>query len=236
MKPVTSEEKLALDAFLEPHLKAIWKHKNSERGGDEMIDAFQFGFNILDIFHYRVDEHLEFYMAFTSTLYRFIQETLVRIADESPDFFGTGNAKHVIHALYEGCKKNYWGTEADFEKYLRDWMACYIVYKNDGQWVDDILRLDLFSIIQEDKGNPGKFDFTGGLLHVLRHFAVDGRCVSVGADKNFDLFDIHHLVYLIAMAFRNREGEGKSYQAVQELTEGNMTALSIENPIRECSL
>ena len=229
MKLVTCEEKLDLEKFLEPHLKAIWEHKNSERSEDDKIDAFQFGFNLLDIFHYRVDDDIEFYMAFSSSLYKFVQDTLVRIADERPDLFGTGNARDVIKALYEATRQVYNGDERDYEKYLRDWMNCYVVYKVNGVWSEDILRLELFSIIQENKEEPGKYDFTGGLMHVLKHFSVEGRCVSVGAER-FDLFDIHHLVYLIAMAFRLRQGEGKKYKAVQELTEGNMTAAFYREP------
>ena len=168
-------------------------------------------------------------MAFSSSLYKFVQETLVRIADERPELFGTGNARDVIKALYEATKEVYIGDEKDYEKYLRDRMCCYVVYKKDGLWVDEVLRLELFSIIQVNQTKPGRFDFTGGLMHVLKHFSIDGRCVSVRAEK-IDLFDIHHLVYLIAMAFRLRQGEGIHYKAVQELNEGNMTAAFYREP------
>lgn len=65
----------------------------------------------------------------------------------------------------------------------------------------DVLRIDLLRAIKPNKKIPGKNDVVGGLLHVLKHFSLDGKNLATGTDKN-DVFDVMHIIYLIAMAFR----------------------------------
>ncbi len=68
MKVITKQEYTELMEFLEPHLKALWDHENKERikKGEAPLTFFQFGFSIIDIYPYRIDDTTQFYMVFTS--------------------------------------------------------------------------------------------------------------------------------------------------------------------------
>ena len=56
MKLVTPEEKLELEKFLEPHLLAIWEHKNSERPDGDKVELLQTGFDKRDIVPFPIRE------------------------------------------------------------------------------------------------------------------------------------------------------------------------------------
>lgn len=155
--------------------------------------------------------------------HRLLQEGIIEALEAFPEKFGTGNAMDVVDALYEGSVFKRFDSKDRFIKFLAENACCYVVYANK-EGFGDILRLDTFRKVDECNGKQDVYDFTGGLMHVLKHFSYEGRNLAVGKDVH-DLFDLEHLVYLIAMAFRLKNGEKCNWEATQELTEGPMHAV-----------
>lgn len=79
------------------------------------------------------------------------------------------------------------------------------------------------------KNDPLKSDFVGGLLHVLKHFSVEGKNLATGNDIN-NVFDIGHIIYLIAMAFRLKKQCEKDHQIIVFLSINPFHSLSYKYP------
>ena len=225
MKIISNQEYDDLMAFMEPKLKTLWEHENNEREkqGRKPLDMFQFGFSILDINHYLIDEECDFYLVFNGSFLRMIYDTLLKASKEHSEKFGTGDANDVINALYE--VSGVYGFK-DIERYiefLSDHACCYVIYRNNKQFDNDMLRIDLFRLVKPNKMDNSKLDFIGGLMHTLKHFSMEDQNLSTGKDI-YNVFDIHHIVYLIGMAFRLKESKGSKYEAIQKLTNANMFA------------
>ena len=225
MKMITFNEYDALKAYMEPKLLDLWHHENKIRKekGQEELNSFQVGFPITEIYHYHIDGDHNFYVVYNPLCHKLLQDGIIDALDRCPDKFGTGNAMDVVDAIYEGSVFKELGDKDRYIQFLTENACCYVVYAN-GEEFGNILRLDIFRNIEKSKNNPSIYDFTGGLMHVLKHFSYEGRNLAVGKDVH-DLFDLEHLVYLIAMAFRLKEGEGCLWTAIQELTEGPMQAV-----------
>lgn len=231
MKVISKQEYIELMAFLEPHLKALWDLENKVRikKGNEPLNVFQFGFSILDIFPYKLDDNTQLYIVFNSTFLRVIYKGVEMALKQFPEKFGTGDAMDVIEALYNVSGYDRFGTINDYIQFLTDHLCCYVVYMENREFSNEILRIDLLRQILPSKIDDTKKDFVGGLLHTLKHFSIDDRNLSTGTYIH-NIFDIHHLVYLIAMAFRLRVGHGCTYKAVQELTDRKMLAIFFREP------
>ena len=68
------------------------------------------------------------------------------------------------------------------------------------------------------------------MLHILKHFSIDGKNIGTGTDIN-NVFDVNHLVYLIAMAFRLKKKSDKcNYEAIQQFDTYAMHASFYRNP------
>ena len=230
MKVITKQQHSELMEFLEPHLKSLWELENREREKQEkdQLEMFQFGFSIYDIFPYKIDEDVEFYIIFNSSFLHHINDKIKIALKEYPEKFGTGNASDVLDALYSVSEYQPFGSIDDYVKYLTDHLCCYIVYKEKGYFTD-ILRIDLLRQLKPNLKDPTKNDFIGGLLHTLKHFSINDKNLSTG-NYIYNIFDIYHLVYLIAMAFRLKEGEGYRYKSHQELSNAKMLASFFREP------
>lgn len=225
MKMISFEEYDALKAYMEPKLFELWQHENEVRKekGLEELNYFQIGFPITEVYHYYVEGDHNFYIVFNVSCHRLLQEGILEALETFPEKFGTGNAMDVVDALYEGSHFKSLGNKERYIQFLVDNVCCYIVYANRTEF-GDILRLDTFRSVEAKRNSSNAYDFTGGLLHVLKHFSHEDRNLAVGKDVH-DLFDLEHLVYLIAMAFRLKVGEGSTWEATQELKEGPMKAV-----------
>lgn len=225
MKMITPNEYCALRAYMKPKLLELWNHENEvrkEKGLDE-LNSFQVGFPINEIYHYYAGGDHNFYIVFNVSCHRLLQEGILEALQTFPEKFGTGNAMDVVDALYEVNGFNSFGDKDRYIKFLADNVCCYVVYANE-EGFGDILRLDTFRKVDERDGNQDVYDFTGGLMHVLKHFSYEGRNLAVGKDIH-DLFDLEHLVYLIAMAFRLKEEKGSLWTAIQEQNGVSMKAV-----------
>ena len=225
MKMITSKEHEALMSYIEPKLLKLWRHENKirkERGQDE-LNSFQVGFPITEVYHYDIEGDHNFYVVFNTLCHNLLRDGILDAIELFPDKFGTGNAMDVVDALYEGSVFKELGGKDRYIQFLAENACCYVIYATE-EGFGDILRLDIFRFIEEKKDNSNTYDFTGGLMHVLKHFSYEGRNLAVGKDMH-DLFDIEHLVYLIAMAFRLKEAVGSIWVATQNLNECSMQAV-----------
>jgi hypothetical protein len=164
-----------------------------------------------------IDES-DFYFGGTNIFIGIIQNVLLDAHHKYPEKFGNNNAFTVLSALNK-------------TKYLHHkTIEAIRIYKNENHlWVFDdlmngidyrILRLDLFRELKPVPNEKMKWEFIGGILHVLKHFSFNGRNLSTGRDIN-DVPNIEYVVFLIIKAFYNSEGEfdesGKNYIVLMEL-------------------
>lgn len=213
MKQISREEYSELQAFLEHHILKLWEHENAS---NHVQDYTQTAFPINQIFKYELnDEQLEIFIVYNTIFLSTIVNYIPKAITKSSQCFGTNNAWDVIEALYRESHYDF-GTIENYADCLRD-TPCYIVYKINGKFSSEILRLDLFRDIKE---NNHIIDFIGGLFHALKHFSMGGINLSIGRDRN-EVFDVMHIVYLIALAFRLRKIDGNKYKAIQILKDKN---------------
>jgi len=117
-----------------------------------------------------------------------------------PDKFGTGNASDVIEALYKIQPVFDLLRYTEFLKYEQ---FAYLMEFSEGKVSDKVLRLDLFRKL--DTNTNGNLEFTGGIMHVLKHFSIRGVNLSTGKDVN-DITRPENVVDLIVRAFFIEEG------------------------------
>ena len=228
------EEYDELMRYLQPVFKRIWEHENNERKKEgKSLDAFQFGFPINTIWHYKTGENdEEFYIIFNLGFLNTISRQIKIAQTQVPEKFGTGNADDVLEALYAVSNYKSFGDKNEYLGYLVDHCCSYVVYRNKGEF-GDVLRIDLLRAIRPNKKNPQKSDIIGGILYALKHFSFDGKNLSTGSDKN-DVFDVMHILYLIAIAFRLKEpseSNTNNYKAIQRVRTDYMHASFYKNPI-----
>lgn len=225
MKRIDRQEYDDLMNYLQQIFQKIWEHENEERNKvGKTLDAFQFGFPISNCIHYKTENCDEdFYIIYNTGFLKMISHQIILAQQQYPEKFGTGNADDVIDALYSVSGYNAFGDKNAYLDYLIDYNCCYVVYKNKGLF-GDVLKIDLLRRILPNKKVPSKSDFVGGLLHVLKHFSVEGKNLATGNDIN-NVFDVGHIIYLIAMAFRLKKQCDKDdliYEAFQNLDNGKM--------------
>ena len=78
-----------------------------------------------------------------------------------------------------------------------------MIETSQGKVLDKILRLDLFRKL--DKNEQEKLEFTGGIMHVMKHFSVNDRNLSTGKDI-YNLNKPEDIIELIVKAFFIEEG------------------------------
>lgn len=233
MKMLDRQEYDDLMSYLKPVFKKIWAHENDERQKvGKSLDAFQFGFPINNIWLYLTEKNGEkFYIIFNVSFFSMISDQIKQAQTQYPENFGTGNADDVMDALYQVSNYKGLGDKNAYLDYLVDHCCCYVVYRVNGEF-GDVLRIDLLRTIKPNINTPEKNDVVGGLLHVLKHFSLNGKNLATGTDKN-DVFDVSHIIYLIAMAFRQKKtvkGSSCKYEALQKLQSGTGHAVFYRNP------
>lgn len=231
MKMIDRQEYDDLMNCLQPVFRRIWEHENNERKKrGKSLDMYQNGFPINEIYHCKTeDEGEDFYIIYNTGFLSTILRQIKLAQQQYPQKFGTGNADDLIDALYDVSNYRLLGDRTDYLNHLIDWNCCYVVYRKNSGY-KDILRIDLLRDTKPNKNDHTKVDIVGGLLHVLKHFSIDGKNLGTGTDIN-NVFDVTHLVYLIAMAFRLKKKDDKcKYEAIQKFDTYVMHASFYRNP------
>lgn len=133
-------------------------------------------------------------MSSSNLFHRLIMEEDLsrRITRDYPRYFGTGDARDVLEALW---KQDFSHTRIEYDRYcniLRHEQFAWVAeYDENGIVGDKILRLDLYRKL--DRRKDGGCDFSGGLLHVFKHFSCNNRPLSYLKSQN----DVPNLSYII---------------------------------------
>lgn len=185
-----------ISPILEERTRVIWKLENEnrkEKGQDELV-LFQCGFPINNCYQLSYDDKIT-YWAFSDSFVKTLSKYETAM-EKHPKSFGTGDAQDVIDALYKESNSQF--SKEEFVSNLIDYGCCYVLYKETNDW--NILRLDLFRLLQNQKKNPVAKDFTGGVLHLLKHFSKNKKNLSIGKDIN-DVNNISEILKFICQAF-----------------------------------
>ena len=182
----------------------VWECENETRkkNNETELDLFQEGFSIEECFAYKIDSII-FYFACNYSFLKVVEKNLLAARKNSPELFGTGDAQHIIDALYK--ESGQYCQKEEYCDFLRNYACCYLLYeKSDSGLSSNVLRLDLFRLMRP-KENPNYLEFIGGILHALDHFSIDGQNLATGNDIN-DIPEIDNALIYIAKAFIRCEG------------------------------
>jgi hypothetical protein len=155
-----------------------------------------------------LDNHLKyiingrtFYSVETNVFKGLVEGIYLQAHQKFPEKFGTNNANDVLEALYS--IRPIFDLQR-YTEFLRYEQFTYLFELVNGEVSEKVLRLDLFRQLNtNENGDP---EFTGGLMHALKHFSVNGTNLSTGKDIhniNGPLF----VIELILKAFFLNEGK-----------------------------
>lgn len=215
------KEYFELRAYLEEKTHCLWKHETKVQREKEQEEKnyYQGGFSPYNCGQYDTPDGVHFGFAFTQSFLDTVKLYEEAFYTHSASF-GTGDATDVMTALYNtmcetGNNLFDWDI-ARYRDYIMTESCLYAVPKTSGKFSDDFLRIDLFRLFQTKND---KMEFTGGLLHMLDHFSIDGKNLATDKDVN-DVHSIWDVIHLCFDAFSKKEmiSESKavSYLPVDE--------------------
>ena len=131
-----------------------------------------------------------------------VEHDYIRALIDSPECFGTGDARDVVHGLFQQAKLyNYPWDEDRYIEYLSNEIFCLLLCKRESSFCKELLRIDLFRQLKESKTTLGRYEFIGGIFHALKHFSIKEQCASLLPNQNVNLYDVEQLIWPIANAF-----------------------------------
>lgn len=178
-----------------------------------------------------------FIIAAGNVITEIVKDVLPEACKKYPDKFGNKNAHTVVSALYDTCPvPEYAGDMSAFEDFLStEQFAMVFKLLPDGSVDKMVLRLDLFRLIQENKDAPGTYEFTGGLLHPLKHFNFEGHPLSTEKGEN----TLSHPSDIISMVIKGffqsphiRDSGKKGFKTITEIQKNKKMICSFfEEPV-----
>ena len=201
---ITKERYEKIEPILKMITQKVWQYENDERNkkGDTILEMYQEGFSIDECFNLKINNIL-FYFVCNYSFLKIVEKNLLSSRKNFPELFGTGDAQTIIEALYK--ESGHQNSIDEYREYLRNYACCYILYETGDTLSPNVLRIDLFRILKENKNNPLKMEFVGGFFHILDHFSINGQYLATEKDKN-EVSEIDDILIYIAKAFLNREG------------------------------
>jgi hypothetical protein len=159
-------------------------------------------------------------------------ESIYNEALKYKEHFGTNDAMDVLWALYQNSQYkiandrlesmginngNY--TIEEYANYLSNEHFCLLVKEENGKFQENILRIDFFRKFKRQRGDNTKYDFIGGLFHILRHFSKDKQPLSYCPNQNTNIDDIEIVIWWALHAFfrkkRYSESTNTSYSEIE---------------------
>lgn len=210
MRLVTFDEYNELKPIVKKEMTGLARHEN------KVSYTAQIAIN--SCFVRNLSDNTQLFQLFSLGFIPVIEHDYLNALKENASYFGTGNAKDVIHALYLQAQKSRWPWDEErYTEYLSNEIFCLLLCKKDGAFLEDILRIDLFRYIKESQRRLGCYDFVGGIFHALHYFSVGEQCASIFPNQNVRLYDVEQLIWPIAKAYYEgswREGRyPKTYEA-----------------------
>ncbi len=131
-----------------------------------------------------------------------VEQDYINALKETPECFGTGNARDVIHGLFVQARLHNWPWDENrYLEYLSNEIFCLLICKRETSFCREMLRVDLFRQLKESKTTTDCYEFIGGIFHALKHFSIKEQCASLLPNQNVDLYDVEQLIWPIANAF-----------------------------------
>ena len=199
---ISLEEYNKLSSFLEMKTHEIWAHENEERlkKKEQELNGYEYGYSIADYYSVKKGDST-IYFAFNFSFLKLISVNIPQAIDRLNCLVGTGNADDLLNALYQVSQTIF--KKDEYIDYVRNLSCCYIIFEKQKSIQDSILRVDMFRQLDDNKNNPFVKDFTGGLLHALKHFSMNGNNLSTGKEVNgiTDISQISDILPRIASAF-----------------------------------
>lgn len=128
-----------------------------------------------------------------------VAEVLPAACKKYPESFGARDAHKVIEAIYKTRPELGYDNMTDYEDHLsNEQFAMVFKIEQDGTVNHNVLRLDLFRMIKEEIKNPGKDEFIGGIMHLLKHFTFEGYNLSTNIGEN----ELKHPTQIIGLAIK----------------------------------
>lgn len=191
MKLLNLEELQDVHRAIHPQLIKLYRHEMEKR--DCNVFQIHFPLGLCYLQHtYNGDIYVLRNSKFCNIIDDYNKKFLLRKIDKS-------SPQSIISSLYPYCEEWYKSVHCtDDYSYFTDEACAYIIPVQsirNNVTPPKMLRIDLFRLISKD----GK-GFIGGLFHVLQHFSIANENLSYKNDR-FEVFDIQHIVYLIATAF-----------------------------------
>lgn len=179
---MTQEEFQASRKFAEKKLLALMDHETKPHAA--------VAWPIQSYLQYTKNSRKFFYVG-TNIFRGFFEENIVDAITLFPQNFGNGNAMSVVHAINK-VRPLYVRTKEVIRLLQTE---CFAVVHEDRLTAknDDIIRLDLFRKLNKQPHHKKKYDFTGGIMHALKHFTLNGKPLSTGTDIN----DISHPLKIV---------------------------------------
>lgn len=131
----------------------------------------------------------------------------IKIVDDHPELFGTGNDWNVVRAIKDYDKKRLVREYSDqeFLDYIQGETMAYVFKVYDsGKISDRILRLDLCRGI--DKRNT----FQGGIFHTFKHFTPQGYKTISSSPKEWETETFSEIFRHIILNFFSDDFEKES--------------------------
>lgn len=183
-------------------IKPIMSREMMELADHESKNSYLAQTAINNCYVRSLSEDSQLYQIYSPGFLTVIETDYLKALKETPEFFGTGDAKDVITALYTQAKKHRWCWSIErYTEYLSNEIFCLLICRKDNILSNNLLRIDLFRQMKESLIKPGSFDFVGGIFHALKHFSVDEQCASILPNQNVNLYDVEQLIWPIANAF-----------------------------------
>lgn len=194
MKLVTKSEYEDIMPIFNSEMGCLAKHENRNS---------YFGRIAINLCYTRMlKEDLQLFQIFTPRFQSVIEYDYLNALNESPKCFGTLNAMDVVHALYKQAQKNnYPFSEKRYAESLAKECFCLLICRKEKQFIQDVLRIDLFRKLDRCQKRPEYYEFTGGIFHALKHFSVNEQCASILPNQNISLYDPEQLIWPIAKTF-----------------------------------
>ena len=199
---ISLEKYNKLSILLKERTHEIWVHENEERikKGEKELNGYEYSYSIAEWFCTNMDD-LTIYYAFNFSFLRNISSNMSQAAEKLNNLFGTGNAQDVLDALYQISKTNL--RKDEYIEFIRNLACCYVLFEDNDCLLNHILRIDMFRKLDVNRDDPTIKDFTGGLLHALKHFSINGKSMSTGKEINdiTDISQVSEILPRIALAF-----------------------------------
>lgn len=213
-----TSEAIAIQNKIEQIALILMKHENKNFC---LAKISPFQWNKLT---YRVGESEKSFVVVPSPAFLrlIINREYIKIVDEHPELFGTGNDWNVIRAIkyYDKDRLVREYSDREFLDYIQaETMAYVFMVYDSGEISDRILRLDLCRGIDE------RNTFRGGIFHVFKHFTPQGYNTISSSLKEWETETFSEIFRHIILNFFSDDFEkesDKSYIAKSMFGDGHI--------------